>query len=293
VRFRATVNWRTIQPMTTPFTTLIESATLADLAGPSKMSGDTRIIDCRARLGDPGFGARAFAEGHIPGAVQGDLDRDFASPPGRRGRHPLPDAGSLVEQLRYWGVNTTTQVVVYDDMGGMFAARAWWLLRWLGHESVAVLNGGLPAWQAAGLPIETHWVEWPRGNFVRRSPLTRETDADGLLHNSTASRIDARAEERFAGLKEPIDHTAGHIPGAVCIPAAGNLDAAQRFLSPDQLAQRFKGLGRELICYCGSGVTAAHNILAMRVAGLDEPSLYAGSWSEWIEDKTRPIATGP
>ncbi|MBM4203276.1 MAG: sulfurtransferase [Gammaproteobacteria bacterium] len=274
--------------MTSRFNTLIEPAGLADLLGAASAA---RIIDCRARLGDPGFGARVFAEGHIPGAVLGDLDRDFAAAPGNRGRHPLPDPNGLLERLRGWGINTTMQVVVYDDMGGMFAARAWWLLRWLGHDAVAVLNGGSPAWLAAGLPLETQVANWSRGDFARRPALTREIDAAGLLNNSTASRVDARAEERFAGRKEPIDHTAGHIPGAVCIPAAGNLDATQRFLSRNELAQRFNGLSRELICYCGSGVTAAHNILAMRIAGLDEPTLYPGSWSEWIEDKMRPIAT--
>jgi thiosulfate/3-mercaptopyruvate sulfurtransferase len=295
LRFRVNVNWRTIPghvlamitTVTTSLTTLIDPGTLATF------SGDVRIIDCRARLGDPGFGARAFAAGHIPGAVQGDLDRDFASAPGPGGRHPLPDAQALLNRLRAWGIHNTTQVVVYDDMGGMFAARAWWLLRWLGHEAVAVLDGGLPAWAAAGLPTETASVEWPRGDFVRHQALTREVDAQGVLRHPTAARVDARAEERFAGIKEPIDHTAGHIPGAVCIPAAGNLDPNQRFLPGDQLAQRFKALGREVICYCGSGVTAAHNILAMRIAGLEEPLLYAGSWSEWIEDRTRPIATGP
>lgn len=272
--------------MTTRHTTTLSVDALISLRE------DVRIIDCRARLGDPGFGIRVFAEGHIPGAVQGDLDRDFAAPPGRAGRHPLPDAATLLESCRAWGIEDSTPVVVYDDMGGLFAARAWWLLRWLGHETVAVLDGGLRAWTDAGHPLETQLNPYPRGAFSRRAPLTREIDAATLLSDPPAQLVDARAEERWAGIKEPIDHTAGHIPGAACLPATGNLDSNQRFLTPGELRARFAGVTPDdVVCYCGSGVTAAHNILAMRMAGFPEPRLYPGSWSEWIEDPARPVAT--
>lgn len=272
--------------MNEPFLTLIAATKLQNVLS------TTRVIDCRARLGDLDFGQRAFNESHIVGAVRGDLDTDFATSPGQHGRHPLPDLDRLAEQCRNWGINDSTQVVVYDDMGGMIAARAWWLLRRLGHACVAVLDGGWQAWQALPGAVESRLNSPARGNFTRRPPLTRQTTAEDLLRRSPAALLDARAAERFAGIKEPIDHTAGHIPGARCLPAAGNLTQDQRFISVADLKQRFVDVGDDCVCYCGSGVTAAHNILAMRIAGLPEPALYAGSWSEWIEDPTRPIATG-
>lgn len=289
--------------MMTPFQTLI-SVTALQTALQSVLS-DTHILDCRARLGEPGFGAEAYASGHIPGAQRGDLDTDFASIPGAGGRHPLPSAESLVQKCRAWGINDASQVVVYDDMGGLFAARAWWLLRWLGHADVAVLDGGWPAWLAANGASETQTPAPAKGNFSHRPSLTRVVTADDLLARPPRGLLDARAEERFAGIREPIDHTAGHIPGARCVPATGNLDATQHFLPPAALAARFvqsnealdktmaaEGVTPDCVCYCGSGVTAAHNILAMRLAGFGEPALYPGSWSEWIEDPARPIATG-
>lgn len=274
-----------------PCTTIIDTATL------SGRLRDIRVLDCRARLGDPGFNARAHAEGHIPGAVRADLDTDLAGAPGKSGRHPLPDAEALVARCRYWGIDDTTQVVVYDDMGGMFAARAWWLLRWLGHDAVAVLDGGWQAWLKHGGSVENHTPGFAPGKFTRRQALTKVLTAADVLSRITSSAhagtlIDARAEARFRGEQEPVDHTAGHIPGAICRPATGNLDAQQCFVSPAELAERFSGLNGEIICYCGSGVTAAHNVLAMRIAGLPEPALYPGSWSEWIEDPARPIAKG-
>ncbi len=266
--------------------------TLVSVRELGKTRKNVRLIACRARLGDLEFGARAFAGGHIPGAVRGDLDHNFAGPPGKSGRHPLPDATQLIEHCRQWGIMDSSQIVVYDDMGGMIAARAWWLLRWLGHAAVVVLDGGLPAWIAAGLPLETTTSTYPLGNFSRRPALTRAIDASELLSKTPTHLLDARAEERFAGVKEPIDHTAGHIPGAICIPAAGNLDASQHFRPPAELKSRFANItADDVACYCGSGVTAAHNVLALRIAGFPEPRLYPGSWSEWIEDPTRPIAT--
>ncbi len=273
--------------MTQSFMTLIDASTLKN------MLTSTRVIDCRARLGDPDFGQRAFSESHVVGAVRGDLDSDFAGPPGRHGRHPLPDLDRLVARCREWGIDNTSQVVVYDDLGGMFAARAWWLLRSLGHATVAVLDGGWQAWLAMSGVCESQIQTPLPGNFSRRSPLTRQTTAEAVLARPPACLLDARAEERFAGIKEPIDHTAGHIPGARCLPASGNLTPEQHFQPAADLWRRFGEIGDDCVCYCGSGVTAAHNILAMRVAGLPEPALYPGSWSEWIEDPTRPIARGP
>ncbi len=265
------------------FQTIIEPA---EVAG---SSGDIKLLDCRAKLGEPHYGLNAYNAGHIPGAVHADLDQHLAAPAGKRGRHPLPERNELLAACRNWGLNDTDQVVVYDDASGAFAARAWWLLRWLGHANVAVLNGGLDAWEG---PLEKMIPDHPAGNFSDRHPLTRVVDARSLLEPSHIRLVDARARARYEGLEEPIDHTAGHIPGAICHPFSENLGKNGRFLSPEELAQRFAGWTEDTVCYCGSGVTAAHNILAMRIAGLAEPALYPGSWSEWIEDPSRPIATG-
>lgn len=267
------------------YTTLITADQLAErLTEPGRL----RLIDCRARLDDAGFGARAYAAGHLPGAVHGNLDTDFAAPPGTGGRHPLPDPDQLVLRLRAMGVSDDDQVVVYDDMGGAFAARAWWCLRWLGHAAVAVLDGGLAAWTG---PLDATDARPPPGNFSRRPSLTRTIDANAVLGAlPTLALIDARALPRFEGREEPIDPVAGHIPGAVCLPFQGNLGPDGRFLTPDRLAERFAEHGPDTVCYCGSGVTAAHNVLAMRIAGLPEPRLYPGSWSEWIRDPARPCS---
>ncbi len=245
-----------------------------------------RILDCRARLGDPDFGPRAYAEGHIPGACYASLDDDFAAAPGDGGRHPLPEPERLRDRFRDWGVNDDDQIVVYDDAGGAFAARAWWCARWLGHEAVAVLDGGLPAWSG---PLGRETPAPRRGDFSIRPSLTRTVDADTLLQRLPGAHlVDARSQERFDGREEPVDPVAGHIPGAVCRPFQGNLTASGRFQPPEALARRFAGLPDDVICYCGSGVTAAHNVLAMKIAGRPEPVLYPGSWSEWIRDPNRP-----
>ena len=268
------------------FTTLIPAAELA--AALAADARGWRILDCRTRLDDPEFGARAYAEGHIPGAVYANIDLDFAAPPGAGGRHPLPEPDALAARLRGWGIDDSDQIVVYDDMGGPFAARAWWCIRWLGHAAVAVLDGGLKAWQAdltRAVPTSAP------GNFSLRPSLTRTIDAAELRRRLGAvDLIDARARPRFEGREEPIDPVAGHIPGAVCLPFQENLAPDGRFRSPAELAARFAGHGADTISYCGSGVTAAHNILAMRIAGLPEPVLYPGSWSEWIRDPSRPRA---
>ena len=249
---------------------------------------NVKYLDCRSTLGDPDAGRRAFEAGHIAGAQFLSLDDDLAATPGDDGRHPLPAPESLINRLQALGISDSDQVVVYDDAGGAYAARAWWCLRWLGHEPVAVLNGGLKAWPA---PLTTEVIRPPAGNFSQRPSLTRSLAVEQLTANSgDYSLIDARAQARFDGLEEPIDPVAGHIPGASCLPFQDNLADNGTFLSPEKLKKRFPE-GANVVCYCGSGVTAAHNILAMRIAGLPEPILYPGSWSEWIVDPTRPVAT--
>jgi thiosulfate/3-mercaptopyruvate sulfurtransferase len=272
------------------YTTLISATDLAAaIATPHAVGANpVRLIDCRARLDDADFGARAYAAGHLPGAVFASLEQDFSAPPGAGGRHPLPPAERLAARLRDLGLNDHDQIVVYDDTAGSFAARAWWCLRFLGHQAVAVLDGGLAAWTG---PLETSVPEPRTGHFSIRPSLTRTIDAQELLAGlDHADLVDARARPRFEGREEPIDPVAGHIPGASCLPFQGNLGQDGRFLSAAELQKRFHGHGADTVCYCGSGVTAAHNILAMRVAGLPEPRLYPGSWSEWIRDPSRPRA---
>lgn len=245
------------------------------------------LFDCRARLGDPTWGRQQWRSGHLPGAQHLDLDRDLAATPGAGGRHPLPDPDQLAARLGELGASVTSRIVLYDDVGGAMAARAWWCLRWLGHDNVALLDGGLQAWRARLVSGE---APPSPGDFERRAPLTRLIDADALLAQA-GSLVDARAEARFAGREEPIDPVAGHIPGAVCLPFSDNLNLDGTFRSAAELAERFTGLADPVICYCGSGVTAAHNLLALRLAGRAEGVLYAGSWSGWITDSSRPVAT--
>ena len=250
---------------------------------------DVVIFDCRAKLGAPGWGRSAFNEAHLPGAQFLDLDEDLAAPPDHRGRHPLPDTETWLATVRKFGVKNEDQIVIYDDASGAYAARAWWMFRWLGHEAVAVLDGGIQNWggqldQAVSAPS--------RSDFHMKAPLTRLINSPEVASSlSELNLIDARAEARFNGEEEPIDPIAGHIPGATCLPFQGNLDHQGNFLPPDVLADRFDRSGQDLTCYCGSGVTACHNILAMHIAGLSEPQLYADSWSGWITDTNRPVAT--
>jgi len=285
-----------------PHTTLISAADLHGLIASSNPATETDagrnsrlcILDCRAQLGDPDAGPAAWVAGHIEGSVHANLDHALAAPAhsladGRGGRHPLPDREKLAQQCGVWGIKATTQVVAYDDAGGAYAARAWWLLRWLGHEAVAVLDGGLAAWlELTDGRLTTDAAEPEQTRFVSRNPLTRIATLDEVRSvvseagSTPAVLLDARARQRYAGEQEPIDPVAGHIPGAECFPHSENLAANGRFKSPTELAARFASVGdREAICYCGSGVTATHNILALRHAGLGEASLYVGSWSEW------------
>ena len=261
------------------------------------------ILDCRFALEDPDYGLRSYAEGHIEGAQFADLERDLSGPvtKGVTGRHPLPDPDELIERLRGWGINNDSDVVLYDDGPGAFAARAWWLLAWLGkRDGVLLLDGGLKAWHGAGFPLNLDSVKLPRGHFdgVPDNQLLITADALQKRQDDPAlTLIDARALPRFRGESEPIDPVAGHIPGAQCAAFNENLDSTGRFLSAEQLKRRFaEKLGDrspdELVAYCGSGVTACHNLFALALAGYPLGKLYAGSWSEWINDPQRGVATG-
>ncbi|MFJ6081569.1 sulfurtransferase [Streptomyces sp. NPDC092369] len=259
------------------------------------------VLDVRWQLsvakaaGEPPFDGRAeYARGHIPGAVYVDLDSELASAPGDRGRHPLPDPEIFGAAMRRAGVSAGTPVVVYDGGQGWAAARAWWLLRWTGHPDVRVLDGGLPSWEGS---LETSVPTPAPGDFVPAP------GAEGLLGADEAAALarsgvlfDARAGERYRGEVEPIDRVGGHIPGAVSAPTNENVAPDGRFLPAEELADRFKALGASesspVGVYCGSGVSGAHEVLALAVAGIPA-ALYVGSWSEWSADPSRPVAVGP
>ncbi|PAU51184.1 sulfurtransferase [Pseudomonas sp. PIC25] len=261
------------------------------------------ILDCRFALEDPSYGQRSYAEGHLPGAQFVDLERDLSGPveKGVTGRHPLPAPAQLLQRLRDCGLDSDSQVVLYDDGPGAFAARAWWLLAWLGkRDGVFLLDGGLKAWREADLPLTTETPAVRQGHFEGQPDPALVVDATTLrqrLDDPQLALLDARALPRFRGEVEPIDPVAGHIPGARCAAFTDNLGSDGRFLPADQLRQRFAALleGRSperLVAYCGSGVTACHNLFALCLAGYPLAPLYAGSWSEWITDPGRPVATG-
>ncbi|TLQ43255.1 sulfurtransferase [Streptomyces marianii] len=243
----------------------------------------------------PFDGRAAYEAGHIPGAVYVDLDSELAGPPGRGGRHPLPDTETFGAAMRRAGVSGGVPVVVYDGGQGWGAARAWWLLRWAGHPDVRVLDGGLAAWDG---PLSTDVTPTAPGDFTPVPGGLPLLDADGAAALARSGLLlDARAAERYRGDVEPIDPVGGHIPGAVSAPTTDNVpEGATTFLPREELAARFKRLGaedaREVGVYCGSGVSGAHEVLALAIAGIPA-ALYAGSWSEWSSDPTRPVATGP
>lgn len=282
------------------YSTLIEADDLAPQLGVT----DWLVFDCRFDLADTQKGRRLYRESHIPGAFYAHLDRDLSSPiTPHSGRHPLPDAAPLCRWLGEHGLNRRTQVIAYDDSGGNMAVRLWWLLRWLGHDRVAVLNGGWQTWVSARHRVETSRPASLQPTVFSGQPDDRmlwstEEISDALLDNDdTVLLVDARTAERFRGDAEPIDPVAGHIPGAVNLPLQQNLGADGRFRDADSLCRMYRDLlgdrpARNTAQMCGSGVTACHNLLAMEIAGLWGGRLYAGSWSEWIRDGTRPVATG-
>ncbi|UOB23813.1 sulfurtransferase [Pseudomonas orientalis] len=281
---------------------------LAQLISPQQLaerqtSAGLVILDCRFALEDPDYGRCSYAEGHIEGAQYADLDRHLSGPviKGVTGRHPLPAADAFIQQLQAWGISADTDVVLYDDGPGAYAARAWWLLVWLGkRDGVFILDGGLKAWHAAGFPLSLDAPVVEPGTFAGTPDNRLLLDAEQLqkrLGEPDMTLIDARAQARFRGEMEPIDPIAGHIPGAQCAAFSENLGSDGRFLPAEQLRQRFAAQlqgrpAQELVAYCGSGVTACHNLFALSLAGYPLGRLYAGSWSEWITDPAREIATG-
>ncbi|MEO7261537.1 MAG: sulfurtransferase [Jatrophihabitantaceae bacterium] len=254
------------------------------------------LLDVRWQVAGPSQ-YPLYLSGHLPGAHWCDLDVDLADPPGPRGRHPLPDPDRLEARLRAWGVGPRSQIVVYDQGNSGAAARAWWVLRWAGLEQVRVLDGGFEAWQLGGHPVQTELPSPAAGTVTVRPGSTPTLDAGTAASWASAGRLfDVRAPERFRGEAEPIDPVAGHIPGALNLPTTANVQPSGHFLPEPELRRRFQEAGaadREepVGVYCGSGITAAHTVLAMRLAGI-EAVLYPGSWSEWITDPDRPIETG-
>jgi len=279
------------------YTTLIQVADLARLVN----DPDVAILDCRHELSRPEWGDHAYAEGHIPNAIHAHLDRDLSGPVSpHTGRHPLPDAAKFVETLGLWGIDGKAQVVAYDQGNGVYASRAWWLLRWLGHTRVAVLDGGFAAWQEAGLTVTSEPGIRARRTFTPHQAgdaAVTTAELQQALARRSIGLIDARGADRFAGENETIDPVAGHVPGATNRPFAKNVDARGRFLAAEELRRQWTQTlaGRptsEVVAMCGSGVSACHNLLALEIAGLPGAKLYPGSWSEWIRDPARPIARG-
>lgn len=272
-----------------------------ELAACSRNSG-LRVLDCRFSLQAPEAGRADYEAAHIPGAVYADLDKDLSAPPRPgSGRHPLPDPGKLAKTFGEMGIDPDRHVVVYDDSSGALAARAWWLLRWLGHEKVSLLDGGFAAWQRLQMPVESGGVCVPARDFAGtpREEMVLETSEIVAAREKFGNLllVDAREVERFCGASEPIDCVAGHIPGALNLPFSENLEASGYWKEPAELRRIWKRvLGSDLSAswavMCGSGVTACHHVVSAHLAGLREPRLYVGSWSEWIADPERPVATG-
>lgn len=279
------------------YQTLIEAGDLARLIE----QGDVLVCDCRFDLGDAEAGQRAYREGHIPGAIYVDLERHLSAPPnGANGRHPLPDRLAFAAQMAALGVGQDRLVVSYDASGGYYASRLWWMLRWVGHGQVAVLDGGLQAWTAAGLRLKQGEEHAPPGDLVASAePAMPSIDVAGIEANLDGGDllvVDARSAARFHGEPHPLDTASGHIPGAGNRFFQLNLTPEGQFKTAAELAREFAealdGTSPDHVVHqCGSGVTATHNLLAMEVAGLKGSRLYPGSWSEWTSDPTRPIET--
>lgn len=279
------------------YTTLISADELAQCIN----NADVRIIDCRFNLANTEAGQQAWAEAHIAGALYAHLDNDLSADKTQlTGRHPIPERSTLAARFRQWGINNDTQIVAYDAMGGAMASRLWWLARWLGHEKVAVLDGGLAAWQAINGEMNADIPDYQEGDFVEQSPLSENLDVaqlSKLLEQQSITLIDARDAARFRGEQDNIDPVAGHVPGALNYFFMQNLDENGRFKSAEELKASFSSFladkeASDIVHMCGSGVTACHNLLAMQHAGIKDGRIYIGSWSEWIRDSDRPVATG-
>jgi len=277
--------------------TLITAEALAERLGDARL----RLFDCRFDLARPDDGHRRYLDDHLPGAVYAHLNRDLSGPvTATSGRHPLPAPGVFEARLRAWGVDDDSAVVVYDDSNGMYAARLWWMLRWLGHDAVAVLDGGLRRWLQLDLPLSDEVPDPAPGNFSARPRTGCVVDAEAVLEASRdpgARVLDVRAPERYRGDVEPIDPVAGHVPGARNHPFTSSVDAQGRFRPVAQLREDLAGSLGEVpptrtVAMCGSGVTACHLLLALEHAGLPGARLYPGSWSEWSRDPSRPVRRG-
>lgn len=282
------------------FSTLITTAQLSNILSSKTLV----IVDCRFELADTRSGECKYFNSHIPGAVYCHLDDDLSGSmvSGKTGRHPLPDIDMLVDKFSSWGIDDQTQVVVYDDSEpapGAIASRLWWSLHWLGHDSVALLDGGWQAWAAEKRPVEDGQCINSRKTFIphpRNELLASSSLVEDIRLDPSFRLLDSRTKDRYQGLNETIDPVAGHIKGAMSLPYTANVDPRGNFLSIEQLAARFKETigeipAQNVVFYCGSGVTAAHNLLAYKHAGLGDARLYVGSWSDWITDPARPIAT--
>ena len=260
---------------------------------------DFIIFDCRCDISDSSYGINAYNEGHIENAIFVDIDHDLASEKtASSGRHPLPDPQLLSEKLSQWGMANNKQAIIYDDAGGAFAGRMWWILKWLGHNNVAVLDGALGAWMSNGGKLSTNPTIFERDIFhpsIKDEMHVSIKDVEDAQYKMSKLILDARSKERYLGIKDEVDPIAGHIPGAVSHPLGKNLDKNGHFRSPEELRLNFNKLvgdtaGPDIISMCGSGITACHNILALEISGIKGVPLYVGSWSEWITDKSRPIA---
>jgi thiosulfate/3-mercaptopyruvate sulfurtransferase len=278
------------------YRTLVDTATLAK----NLRESDWRIFDVRHDLANPELGREQYAEGHIPGARFVSLDTELSGEKtGTNGRHPLPDPADFMATLGEWGLTPGQQIVVYDSSGGTYAGRLWWMMRWMGHYSVALLDGGFPKWEKEGRPITAEVPHFSPTTY-KGAPRVMHVDAGFIEKNlgkSEVTVIDARASGRFAGIGETIDPVGGHIPGALNRPFAENLAKDGTFKPAQTLAKEFAELlgnrsPKQIVHQCGSGVSACHNILAMEIAGLAGSRLYPGSWSEWCADPDRPVATG-
>ena len=263
-------------------------------------NNDFIIFDTRCDIKDSGYGIDSYTEGHIENSIFVNVDTDLAREKHQgTGRHPLPEVETFCDKLSHWGMDNNKQVVIYDDAGGAFAGRMWWMLRWLGHEDVAVLDGGLNSWVKNGNKLITSPTLFKKAYFepaVNNEMIATLRDVENAQHVLNTILLDARSKERYEGINDPVDPIAGHIPGAISHPLGTNLDRTGKFKDKEELKHNFDKIShdlkeKEIISMCGSGITACHNILALEIAGIKNAKLYVGSWSEWITDPNRTVVT--